>query len=175
MALSVRPADRHRATLNATVDQPLTLTLWAKDKPHTYDPEEDLPRATSGTRESADDAAAAAGAAARGERSNQNFDVSAARRGTATGRGAFGRGGPQSDVTVTWKVHRGSSAGEVRRRCDPPEQRRRCRGVMEATTTRDVHAAGDYMLRAQVNDKSGDGGGGEQCCWTNALVKVTVK
>ena len=47
--------------------------------------------------------------------------------------------------------------------------------VMEATTTATFSASGDYMLRAQVNDDSGDGGGGEQCCWTNALVKVTVK
>ncbi len=42
-------------------------------------------------------------------------------------------------------------------------------------TTATFSAAGDYVLRAQVNDKSGDGGGGEQCCWTDALVKVTVK
>ena len=46
---------------------------------------------------------------------------------------------------------------------------------MEAKTTATFQPAGDYVLRAQVNDKSGDGGGGEQCCWTNALVKVTVK
>jgi hypothetical protein len=26
-----------------------------------------------------------------------------------------------------------------------------------------------------VNDDSGDGGGGDQCCWTTAHVKVTVK
>ena len=46
--------------------------------------------------------------------------------------------------------------------------------VMEAKTSATFTTAGDYVLRAQVNDKSGDGGGGEQCCWTNALVKVTV-
>ena len=33
---------------------------------------------------------------------------------------------------------------------------------------------GEYILRAQVNDRSGDGGGGFQCCWTNAHVKVSV-
>lgn len=33
---------------------------------------------------------------------------------------------------------------------------------------------GEYILRAQVNDASGDGGGGFQCCWTNVHVKVTV-
>jgi hypothetical protein len=30
-------------------------------------------------------------------------------------------------------------------------------------------------LRLVGNDASGDGGGGFQCCWTNAVVKVTVK
>jgi len=47
--------------------------------------------------------------------------------------------------------------------------------VMEATTTATFSAPGEYVLRAQVNDDSGDGGGGEQCCWTNALVRVNVK
>lgn len=35
-------------------------------------------------------------------------------------------------------------------------------------------APGAYVLRVQVNDSSGDGGGGFQCCWTNAHVTVTV-
>jgi hypothetical protein len=44
----------------------------------------------------------------------------------------------------------------------------------KATTTATFSAAGNYVLRAQVNDRTGDGGGGFQCCWTNAHVKVTV-
>jgi hypothetical protein len=36
-------------------------------------------------------------------------------------------------------------------------------------------AAGDYTLRVQANDESGEGGGGFQCCWTNTYVKVTVR
>jgi hypothetical protein len=36
-------------------------------------------------------------------------------------------------------------------------------------------APGDYTLRVQANDSTGEGGGGFQCCWTNAHVKVTVK
>lgn len=36
-------------------------------------------------------------------------------------------------------------------------------------------AEGDYLLRVQANDESGEGGGGFQCCWTNAYVKVTVR
>jgi hypothetical protein len=34
---------------------------------------------------------------------------------------------------------------------------------------------GDYLLRVQANDESGEGGGGFQCCWTNTYLKVTVQ
>ena len=34
---------------------------------------------------------------------------------------------------------------------------------------------GEYIVRVQANDESGEGGGGFQCCWTNAHVKVNVK
>ena len=47
--------------------------------------------------------------------------------------------------------------------------------VMEAKTDVTFKAAGEYVLRVQANDHTGDGGGGDLCCWTNALVKVTVK
>ncbi|MGH7487899.1 MAG: hypothetical protein ACRD2I_17265 [Vicinamibacterales bacterium] len=36
-------------------------------------------------------------------------------------------------------------------------------------------AAGDYLLRVQANDESGEGGAGFQCCWTNTYVKVAVR
>ena len=36
-------------------------------------------------------------------------------------------------------------------------------------------APGEYWLRVQANDESGEGGGGFQCCWTNAYLKVVVK
>jgi hypothetical protein len=186
--------------LTATVNQPLTLKLWAKDKPNTYDPEDTLPpelrskgrgRGRGTTTDNADPNAApgrgaadanAAGGRGRGGRGDtQNWDFSAAtgRQNPAVGRaggGGRGRGtGPQPDVTVTWKVHRGSApvkfADDVIRLFNGGDTDK----VMEATTTATFSAPGDYMLRAQVNDDSGDGGGGEQCCWTNALVKVTVK
>lgn len=44
-----------------------------------------------------------------------------------------------------------------------------------ATTTATFSAAGEYLLRLQANDVSRDGGGGSQCCWTNAHVRVTVQ
>jgi len=34
--------------------------------------------------------------------------------------------------------------------------------------------AGEYLLRAEVTDTTGRGGGGSQCCWTTAHVLVTV-
>ena len=43
-----------------------------------------------------------------------------------------------------------------------------------ATTNATFTTAGEYILRVQVNDATGEGGGGFQCCWTNAHVKVVV-
>ena len=34
---------------------------------------------------------------------------------------------------------------------------------------------GEYLLRVQANDESGEGGFGFQCCWTNTYVKATVR
>jgi len=45
----------------------------------------------------------------------------------------------------------------------------------KAATTATFSEPGEYVLRAQANDWSGDGGRGFQCCWSNAQVKVTVK
>ncbi len=44
----------------------------------------------------------------------------------------------------------------------------------KSTTSVKFSAPGEYMLHLTANDYSGDGGGGEVCCWTTALVKVTV-
>ncbi len=43
------------------------------------------------------------------------------------------------------------------------------------TATATFSAPGEYTLRVQANDESGEGGGGFQCCWTNTYVKVTAK
>jgi hypothetical protein len=45
----------------------------------------------------------------------------------------------------------------------------------KATITATFSKAGEYLLRVQGNDETGDGGGGFQCCWTSAYVKVVVK
>jgi hypothetical protein len=45
----------------------------------------------------------------------------------------------------------------------------------KATATATFSAPGEYVIRVQSNDSSGEGGGGFQCCWTNIHVKVNVK
>jgi hypothetical protein len=45
----------------------------------------------------------------------------------------------------------------------------------KATTTATFSQPGEYVLHIMVGDLSGNGGGGSGCCWTNALMKVTVR
>ena len=45
----------------------------------------------------------------------------------------------------------------------------------KANTTVSFSEPGDYILHLLANDYSGEGGGGFQCCWTNAQIKVTVR
>ena len=46
--------------------------------------------------------------------------------------------------------------------------------LKSADTTATFESPGDYIIRLQANDISGEGGGGFQCCWTSVLIKVTV-
>jgi len=45
----------------------------------------------------------------------------------------------------------------------------------KATITATFSEPGEYILRVVANDWSGDGGRGFQCCWTNAMTRVSVK
>ncbi|MGH9387658.1 MAG: hypothetical protein ACRD2N_25650 [Vicinamibacterales bacterium] len=45
----------------------------------------------------------------------------------------------------------------------------------KATTNATFSAPGEYFIRIEGNDASGVGGGGFQCCWTTAYIRVTVK
>ena len=53
----------------------------------------------------------------------------------------------------------------------PPQTVFHGKAVTEATFSE----PGEYVLRVQANDWSGEGGRGFQCCWSNAEVKVSVK
>ena len=83
-------------------------------------------------------------------------------------------------VTVSWSKFRG--AGSVVFSSDkPPVEKMDFRGPAgtvftgKATTTVRFEEPGEYVLHVIVNDWSGEGGHGFQCCWSNAQVKVSVK
>jgi hypothetical protein len=80
--------------------------------------------------------------------------------------GPGGRSTPR--IAVAWSKFRGPGPVSFGARPDVDK------ADGQAKTTATFGAPGEYVLRAQVNDNSGDGGGGSQCCWTNAHVKVTV-
>jgi hypothetical protein len=92
-------------------------------------------------------------------------------RPPAGGGGGGGRGrAPRPELALTWTLHRGPA--EVSFSNPKPEIDKAADG--KTTTTATFTAPGEYILRVQANDISGDGGGGFQCCWTNAHVRVNV-
>jgi hypothetical protein len=160
-------------TKSATVNQPLTLSVWASDRPRTYDPEEDLPADQRSRGRGGDNAGGGRGRG-RGAAA-PTFDFGDA-IGGAQPRSDFPRGGPESDVMITWYVHKGD-ASNVKFGTQPIRLKHGddLDKIMEATTTATFGAPGTYVLRVQANDETGDGGGGDLCCWSNGLVQVNVK
>jgi len=80
-------------------------------------------------------------------------------------------GSRPASTVATLSLHKYRGPGRVtfdRPRISVPKQ-----GDM-VTFNATFSAPGEYMLRVQANDESGEGGGGFQCCWTNAYVKVAV-
>jgi hypothetical protein len=73
-------------------------------------------------------------------------------------------------ATVSLHKHRGPGAITVERARTPIPKPGEMLSI-PATFS----APGEYIVRVQANDESGEGGGGFQCCWTNTYVKVTVK
>jgi hypothetical protein len=82
------------------------------------------------------------------------------------GRGGFRR----TALSLQWHLHRGP--GEVE--FGEAMQRFRESADQNPTTTATFSAPGEYLLRAEAMDETGSGGGGFQCCWTSAIVRVTV-
>ena len=81
-------------------------------------------------------------------------------------------------VTLRWSKYRGP--GIVTFANTRPEVEKITGGAPnvpfsgKATTTATFSEPGDYVLHLVLNDYSGDGGGGFQCCWTTSKVKVAV-
>jgi hypothetical protein len=76
----------------------------------------------------------------------------------------------EAPLSVSWSQFRGPGAvtfgiqKSVVRKADG-----------KATTTAAFSEPGEYVIRAQANDVSGEGGEGFQCCWTSVLIKVVVQ
>ena len=77
---------------------------------------------------------------------------------------------PVPRVAVEWSKFRGPGDVTFSKAAPPVDEK-----TSQSTTTASFSAPGEYLLRVQVNDATGEGGGGFQCCWTNAHVKVIVK
>jgi hypothetical protein len=94
-------------------------------------------------------------------------------RGRGRGRGDAAAGfTPPPPIAVTWSVMRGPSAAVKFDETKPKVDVEHGGKTVAAATFAEP---GEYLLRAQGNDSTGDGGGGFQCCWSNAYVKVIVK
>jgi len=83
-----------------------------------------------------------------------------------------GEGGGRGGTVATLSLHKFRGPGAVafdraRLSVTKPGE------MVSANAT--FSAAGDYVLRVQANDESGEGGQGFQCCWTNAYVQVAVR
>jgi hypothetical protein len=174
-------------TLSGVVWKPVELKLWAADQKATYVDEEAT--AGRGAGAGADpagrgaDPAAGRGDAARGRGRGDDAPVaiigSQVIRGGrgGGGGGGGGRGGSQlpADIRVSWHKHRGP--GDIT--YDTDEIRLQNNGdpqlFVEAKTNAYFSEPGEYIVRGQVNDASGNGGGGDLCCWTTVFVRVNIK
>jgi hypothetical protein len=77
---------------------------------------------------------------------------------------------PGNVATVSLHKHRGPGTVTFERARMPVPK-----AGAPITASATFGAAGEYLLRVQANDESGEGGGGFQCCWTNTYVKVVIK
>ena len=81
----------------------------------------------------------------------------------------------RGDIQVLWKKYRGPGEVKIADETINLMNGGDAKKFLEAKTTATFSAPGTYWLRAQVNDSSGNGGGGDQCCWTSAHIVVNVK
>lgn len=82
---------------------------------------------------------------------------------------------PPPAVILHWSKYRGP--GEVTFDKNPPVFEKTEGAAVfngKATVNAKFSAPGEYILHVDAEDYSGNGGGGEVCCWTTAMVKVIV-
>lgn len=149
------PPSGFAAAYTTTMPDPLTLAAWLTDEgPKINIPEPPTSRGRG-----------------RGRGGSPTDDPQAPGRGRGAG-GAAAAGFPAAPpLAMTVSLFRGPG-GVTFDNPKPPIDRD---AGGKAATTATFSAPGDYILRVQANDSTGEGGGGFQCCWTNAHVKVTVR
>lgn len=77
---------------------------------------------------------------------------------------------PRKALVLKWHVLRGQGDVEFAE----PEQEFEESSDQNPTTTVTFSTPGEYLLRVEALDETGEGGSGFQCCWTSAHVRVTV-
>jgi hypothetical protein len=167
------PREKFVQTLTATVGQPLDLTAWAADQPPT----------TVFEAEGGGGGAAATNRETRKPPVNEPLPAVIGGRVISGTPAAPGGGGAaaaaarekRGDIQVLWKKYRGPGEVKIAQETINLVNGGDAKKFLEAKTTATFSAPGTYWLRAQVNDSSGNGGGGDQCCWTTAHVVVNVK
>ncbi len=73
---------------------------------------------------------------------------------------------------ATVELHKYRGPGTIK--FDPVRFATKTQGEV-VTSNATFSLPGEYLVRIEGNDESGEGGGGFQCCWTNTYVKVTIK
>ena len=91
------------------------------------------------------------------------------------GAAAAAAAAKRGDIQILWRKYRGPGDVKIANETISLMNGGDAKKFVEAKTTAMFSAPGTYWLRAQVNDSSGNGGGGDQCCWTTAHVVVNVK
>jgi len=82
---------------------------------------------------------------------------------------------PPPPVILHWSKYRGPGAVTFDK-TNPAFEKMDGPAVFngKATVTAKFGAPGEYILHVLAEDFSGTGGGGEVCCWTTSMVRVTV-
>ena len=81
-------------------------------------------------------------------------------------------------VSLTWTKFRGPGEVQfaaVKPKVEKTDFKAPAAYAGKSSTTATFSEPGEYLLEVVANDISGVGGGGFQCCWSTAQVKVTVK
>ena len=84
---------------------------------------------------------------------------------------------PRPPVVLIWSKYRGPGDVVFDKARPAVEKLADAGGAAfsgKATTRVTFSEPGEYVLHATANDDSGEGGGGFICCWTTAMVKVSV-